>query len=285
MKENSIVKEPLPNFLTDDSQMKIYPSNKMTIFKSEGPTHVLKGEHSHTNYEFIIACSPIEGFILDGRRVDFLPNQMVAVHSEQKHGTHLLITGIEFINIQFEREFFQEIMYAVYKSKTIVIKQDVVTSDETFNDLIRQYISEYERKHSGYLLILEQLSVTIAVRLLRMLVNHEPVMQADVDAIIDSMKKNLESVFSLDTISFQHNMSKSSMIRKFKESTGMTPYDYFLELKIAKSLGLLNEPNNKVIEVALQCGFNNHSHFSKVFKKATGLTPTEYRERVLLMRK
>lgn len=280
-----MAKAPLPNFITDDGQMKIYPSNKMTIFKSEGPTHVLKGVHSHTNYEFVIARSAIEGFILDGKRIDFLPNQMVAIDSEQKHGTNFLITGIEFINIQFEREFFQEVMYAIYKSKTMVINHDVITLDETVIELIQQYISEYESKQPGYFLILEQLSVTIAIRLLRMLMNDKPAMLGDVDDIIDYMKKNIESVFSLDTISFQHKMSKSSIIRKFKETAGMTPYDYFLELKIGKSLGLLNEPNKKIIEIAMECGFKNHSHFSKVFKKATGLTPKDYRKKILFMNK
>lgn len=284
MKNNSIIKEPLPDFVVNDNQIKTYPSNKMTIFKSEGPAHLLKGEHSHTNYEFVIACSQVDGFIIEDVEIDFLPNQMIVVESSQKHGTQFLMMGVEFINIQFEREFLQEVMYAVYKTRSLVMSQKKIGVDEQLIGLIQQYISEYMAKNSGYLLILEQLSITIAVTLLRMVVNHREQIVSDVDLIIDYMKMNIESEFSLDTISFQHNMSKSSVIRKFKESTGMTPYDYFLELKITKALKLLNDPQNKVIEVAMQCGFKNHSHFSKLFKKATGLTPTGYRENVLHMR-
>lgn len=285
MKENSIVKQPLPHFVVDDSELKVYPSNKMTIFKSMRATHVLKGEHVHTNYEFVIARSNIEGFMLGNKKIDFKPDQMVVVYSGQNHGTQLLMTDIEFVNIQFEREFLHEVMYAVYRSKEMVITQDVVSVDETLKDLIEQYILEFEQQHSGYLLVLEQLCITIAVKLLRLLVTPAPVMSTEVETIIEYMKAHLESEFSLDEISSEHNMSKSCLIRKFKEKTGITPYDYFLELKISKALRLLNDPNNKVIDVALQCGFSNHSHFSKTFKRATGMTPTAYREKILFIKK
>jgi len=276
-----IVKEPLPDFVVNDGQIAIYPSNKMTVFHSKQPTHVLKGTHKHTNYEFVIARSPINGFVRNGMKMNLAPGDVAGIQSGQLHGTELLLTEVEFTNIQFEREFLQDVMYELYQSRSLAMKEEPVRADLSFMNLIQQYIDEYDKKESGYLLVLKQLSITIAVALLRMLIVQQEKGKGDIHKILDYMKENLECDFSLDQISNHFKMSKSSVIRKFKESMGITPYDFFLELKMGRALELLNEPKNRVIDVALQCGFTNHSHFSSVFKKATGLTPTEYREKVL----
>ena len=42
---------------------------------------------------------------------------------------------------------------------------------------------------------------------------------------------------------------------------------------------LLSSSSHWIMDVALECGFNDHSHFSKSFKRLKGLTPSEYRKR------
>ena len=281
MKNKTIVKEPLPDFVIEDGQLGVYPSNKMTIFHSKRPTYVLKGQHKHTNYEFVIAHCPIHGFLLSDQKVNLIPNEVVVVQTGQNHGTELLMTEVEFTNIQFEREFFEQVMYEIYHTRNLPLKTFPVTIDDRLKGYITQYIEEYEKKATGYLLILKQLSISIAVSLIRLVAISTEKSDTNLQKILDYMKENVESDFSLDDISSIFQMSKSSVIRKFKENTGITPYDFFMELKIGRALELLNDSKNRVIDVAVQCGFKNHSHFSSVFKKATGLTPTEYRHKIL----
>ncbi len=285
LKNKTIIKEPLPDFVVEDSQLGVYPSNKMTIFHSKKPTYVLKGQHKHTNYEFVIAHCPIHGFVVSDQTIDLLPNEVFIVQSGENHGTELLLSEVEFTNIQFEREFFEQVMYEIYHTRNLPLKTVPVMSDDTLQGFIQQYIDEYEKKASGYLLILKQLSISIAVSMIRLVVDSNEKGDTNLERILEYMKQNVENDFSLDDISALFQMSKSSVIRKFKENTGITPYDFFMELKIGRALELLNDPKNRVIDVAVQCGFKNHSHFSSVFKKATGLTPTEYRNQVLRMKK
>jgi AraC-like DNA-binding protein len=72
------------------------------------------------------------------------------------------------------------------------------------------------------------------------------------------------------------------MRRLFKQETGFTPQQYLLELRINYAKKLIR--NNarlhySVAEISLMCGFYDSAYFSRLFKKKTGMTPTEYQER------
>ena len=71
-------------------------------------------------------------------------------------------------------------------------------------------------------------------------------------------------------------MNKYAVIRSFTKIKGITPYRYIETIRINKSKELLKY-NNDIVEVALKLGFNDQSHFTKTFKKLTGLTPEEYK--------
>lgn len=284
MKKLTVKKEPIPDFISEDEFMSVYPSNKMTIFETKKPSYMLKGEYSHVNYEFIVTKSEVSGFVVDGEKRFVDSMKLFLIPSNMSHGTRHLLSQVEFVTIQFEKEFFDEIIYSIYGSRAAKFRMDEVDVHEKLLGMINQYIEEYSAKNPGYLLVLEQLCISIAVFLCRQMVICDTKVSDDIQKIIDYMAKNIEKEFSLDDISDISNMSKFNMIRKFKESIGMTPYDYYLGLRILKALEYLNDEKYKIIDVSLLCGFKNHSHFSKVFKNATGLTPTEYRNKLLHMK-
>jgi len=59
----------------------------------------------------------------------------------------------------------------------------------------------------------------------------------------------------------------------------MTLFDYLNQIKTEFACKLLMDNDLSILEVCLDSGFNNLSHFNKQFKKATGVTPSEYRKR------
>ena len=65
----------------------------------------------------------------------------------------------------------------------------------------------------------------------------------------------------------------------FAESFGVSPKQFILELRIQRAKQLLGEGRLKISAIADACGFGDAYHFSRIFKKRTGYTPTEYRER------
>lgn len=67
----------------------------------------------------------------------------------------------------------------------------------------------------------------------------------------------------------------------FKKETGKTISEYIVEVRIEKSKEYLKDNRLKLFEVAKNVGYSEANYFAKVFKKLTGLTPSEYRERFL----
>ena len=86
---------------------------------------------------------------------------------------------------------------------------------------------------------------------------------------------NLKNVFKLDDICKELDMSKYKFIRLFKANTGISPYQYFLNIKIDYARKLI-EKNRDVYLAVEECGFVDLTHLNKNFKSIYGITPFEY---------
>jgi len=83
----------------------------------------------------------------------------------------------------------------------------------------------------------------------------------------------------LKTLAALVNMAEGSLCRFFKMNMGITIFEYLNKIKTDFACKLLMDPDLSIMEVCLDSGFNNISHFNKQFKKINGLTPLEYRKR------
>ena len=82
---------------------------------------------------------------------------------------------------------------------------------------------------------------------------------------------------SLEDIAGAAGISKSEAARCFKSSMQYTPYDYLIEYRLAKATEFLSKTDIPIGEISGLVGFNASSHFGKLFKKSTGLSPKDYR--------
>ena len=91
------------------------------------------------------------------------------------------------------------------------------------------------------------------------------------------MNENYASRLSLEEIAAECNLSKSEFCRCFKQITRQTAFEYLMDLRIRKSLQLLEDDEDlSITEAALNCGFFNSSYYTKVFRRYMGCTPREY---------
>jgi AraC-like DNA-binding protein len=81
----------------------------------------------------------------------------------------------------------------------------------------------------------------------------------------------------LDQICKYTSLSKTTLIRAFTKSKGVTPYRYLQNIRINEAKKLL-EQGIPPIEVAMQAGFSDQSHFTNFFNKFIGLSPRVYRD-------
>lgn len=97
--------------------------------------------------------------------------------------------------------------------------------------------------------------------------------------VIQYIHANYPQKLSLDDMAALSNLSKYYFCRFFKLCIGKSPVEYLHFYRILKSEELLKETNLKVLDIAFEVGFNDLSHFTRLFHKQTGLTPSQFRNR------
>ena len=102
--------------------------------------------------------------------------------------------------------------------------------------------------------------------------------------IVERVKKYIEHNYvkniSLDEMAVGLYYSANYINRIFKQETGETIFNYTSTYRIEKAKEMLLDPKIKLSGVSEALGYSNSAYFSFIFKKATGLTPKEYRERM-----
>jgi AraC family transcriptional regulator len=91
------------------------------------------------------------------------------------------------------------------------------------------------------------------------------------------MAKNVGDEFNLDRLASQVGLSKFYFQRVFKRAMGVSPSRYHIMLRMDEARRLLRETKNSVVNVALEVGYTNPSHFAQLFRRETGLSPSDYR--------
>lgn len=92
------------------------------------------------------------------------------------------------------------------------------------------------------------------------------------------LENNWREEFDIDKIAKAACLSPSHLIRLFKKHTGMTPYSYYQEIKVARLKEALRDKNLSVSQAFLSCGFEYPGNFARFFKEQVGMTPSEYRK-------
>lgn len=94
--------------------------------------------------------------------------------------------------------------------------------------------------------------------------------------VIQLLEDHIDRNLTLEEISEALHTGKTRLKEIFKKETGYSIMGYFARLKIEKAKQLIREESCSITEIAQWLGFSSVHHFSKAYKKATGMSPTEY---------
>lgn len=96
-------------------------------------------------------------------------------------------------------------------------------------------------------------------------------------SFIKLMRENSHFNFTTKELARTAGMSVSTFKRTFKKHFDIPPGQWLREQRIAKAMALLSNTGNTISEIAFELGYSDAAAFSKAFKRANGLNPTDYR--------
>ncbi len=259
----------------------------LAIFK---PRFFVLGENQFDCYHFVMPRIDVPSFYVDGKCITIPKNTILATNPDQKMKVLPLdkqygnSNEIKFTCMFIEKRRLQELAKSELGRSDLLFRNNVSHYSNHLVSFISRFETESSNKQFGYRFILDCLSTEITIQLIRELMNHVPDIQGlkkystrkDINAAIDYMWENMSMEFSLDTLCRITNLSPYYFIRLFRINTGKTPYEYYIDIKIHKAINYLKSKQYSITEICFLLGFSSHSHFSSVFRKKVGVTPTEY---------
>lgn len=96
------------------------------------------------------------------------------------------------------------------------------------------------------------------------------------------VQHSYDQEISVKTAAGTCGFSESHFMKLFREFTGMSFNAYLINYRLELAARQLSESKLKIIDIMENCGFRNHSYFTRAFRKKYGMTPSEYRKRSAL---
>ena len=264
-----------------------FGNSDLAVFK---PRFFVEGENQFDCYHFVMPRVEVPSFYADNKEINIQKNTVLPTNPGQLlrvspiNKIYSNSNEIKFICMFIEPRKLKELTKEVYNKADLLFFNDTSFLSSNLFSLVTKFETESCNKQFGYQFILDSLTMEISINLIRELRSNMPEVRGlrkysarkEINIAIDFLWENYFSEFSLHTLCNIVNLSPYYFVRLFKEHTGITPYEYYMDVKISKSLIYLKEKRYSITEIGFILGFSSHSHFSSVFKKKVGVTPTEY---------
>jgi len=227
-------------------------------------------KHAHEEYALGVTLRGVQQYHLNGSFHSSYKNGVMLFNPEQPHdGMSQNKSGIDYVMIYIDPLKFCEILGTKKMpmfSSPIVYDQGLQNkildiSSTVFNDMDDALCNEKLSDLAVYL----KPAISEGIR-------KDIVLIEKVKEIIQS---NLTEIISLDKISCELGISKFQLIRIFKSTTGISPYQYFLNMKVEKAKKIIESSGDVYLAVE-GCNFVDLTHLNKHFKSCYGITAYEY---------
>lgn len=156
-------------------------------------------------------------------------------------------------------------------TQKVVFHSELVSSLKDLHLMIMEEQTDFKKEELFFFLI-EQLIESYTSQNSSAIIK-EP--NTEIKTICEYLETNYAKNITLEDLSLLTGISKYHLLRSFTKQKGISPYSYLETIRISTAKRLL-ENGISPLEVALQTGFTDQSHFSNFFKKFIGLTPKQY---------
>jgi len=231
-----------------------------------------------------------------GNHLSYFNNsQLLLIGSNLPHNgfTDRLTTNGSETLVQFKPDFLGDEFFEVPEMKPISIlfekaKKGILFGVKTKLKLGPKIEKLSEKEGFKQVLILLEILHTLSKSDDYTLLNADgyafetqPQDSSKIDIIFKHINENFNQHISLDEISDLVSMTVPAFCRFFKKTTGRTFTKLVNEYRVVHATKLLSESQTSITDICFECGFNNFSHFNKLFKEFTGKSASKYRSEMM----
>lgn len=152
--------------------------------------------------------------------------------------------------------------------------------NEEVQQLFHKLLDCVKSSFSGYHQVISGITLQMLGLINSIAVNDEPGTDLTSRSIARAkfrMRESIENPIEIEQLLEEIPMSYSTFRQAFKKSTGQSPNQYYLNIRLNKAKDLLKSTSLTINEIAFHTGFDSIFYFSKLFKRKNGASPSEYR--------
>lgn len=267
-------------YFSGDSMIIINKSNLTVQTMEKAPNSPTAAKD--TFYPDIKLCLALEGtaqWEIEDRTYCITPGDIIFLNIGQKRQfTAFGETGFKLCAFVMTRDAFAAPHHFMYFLSRVRQQQNVLKGSP-LSTLLQDAYADFS---SGGLHRYEMVSAKLteffikAERTCQALPHSITEADREMLALMDYIDANITHKISLRAVANHAGMSDSAFSRRFSQWNGVTFKEYVTEKKIRHAIRLLQTTNRKMIDIALECGFESLSGFYDTFQKRTGMTPRKF---------
>lgn len=220
-------------------------------------------------------------FILDGKEVIVPAGSMVLFQPKQVQDYFYLgkdKTQVWFVHFT-GREVRNILRHYEIPTDGYILHTGI---SREYEDLFRRMRDELVRCSWGYEEMLTYLFRELLMTMHRRMTENAPrvsgFIQDEIDRARAFFDEHYNEEISIEQYAVSRNMSTSWFNRSFRSAVGTSPMQYILDVRIRNAQTLLETTDYSVGNIAALVGYENPMYFSRLFRKAKGLSPSKYRK-------
>jgi AraC-like DNA-binding protein len=254
--------------------------------------------HYHNNFEISFITEGSGKRIVADSIEDFQPGDLVFIGSSLPHvwiadkeQKILSERSLEMVFLQFSSDIFFPQLLALPEFKHVKMalemsERGIQVVGQTLNEVSEimlqlPYLTGFDRINYFFRLmdIIGKSDSNISLASEEFMRKQFKPANRRIGLIHDYLMNHYREEVDLQQLARLVSMAEGSLCRFFKMNVGISVFEYLNRIKVEFACKLLMDPEMGIVDVCLDSGFNNLSHFNKQFRKNTGATPSEYRKR------
>ena len=257
-------------------------------------------KHNHSSYEIHFIVAGKGKLMIGNKEVDLFPNNVFIIGPEIYHSiwqddqNPLLKYNIRFTysTTRDSDSFFPENEVSWIKEALSDIRFVYLSDTQNIISLLQNILSELDNKEIGYYAKIQSLFIQILMNLLCATNNHKKIYIFPQKSRDDQRSVLIETFFDdyrndlrIDQLADLLNLSSKQVNRIIKKLYNTTFKQKLIDMRMEVAKDLLRDNALTIESVAEEVGYASQNNFYVAFKQHTGLSPSEYREKVCDKRK